>query len=572
MAHNKYRHGLIGCLLMLIMSQSCANGAHILLCNDTFGEDFRLTLTNNFDESSTKFDGFLTLDCTSISNSNKNLENEEQLQHNIVKRSFTKPSNTSIQNEIKKIKDEMEKIKSLVVVTNEDRERLNTLETLMESLNRMLDDLNKQFEEKRTELESNVGNLVNEVELLKNKTGEEKEAYLINECVAALNRRNFEYCEEKLEELRHYKIPIVIKKVYKKNAQNFDVIFQFGKSLFNTRRSFLVFESLFNEMREFKQENVFKAINLIKVVNEKVIKQQHTEIKVKSDARALMTDLRNYVKSIAKKEIIYSINESELTADAVKILEEIYKEDNILYVDTLADVIKDIYKEAKQRTIWRLVYLTQKYSKLNRACIILYNKLKVEDGLSSENMLDFGLWVILLENSLKQIGKSYEIQQMMNELRTELSASVKNVLFSKKVCIKNVHYDEYLYVSDEAVSLASGSHNVYTSKSPSLPTKYWEINVKENNLSIQNVKYKISLYPSDESNRKRYVLSSYAYFLRITDVFWKIIPYNDGAYIKSVKYNEYLCMDGENLSSGKRRVFTSKNKNDYCEWKFENCD
>ncbi|GFS84709.1 ankyrin-3 [Nephila pilipes] len=123
-----------------------------------------------------------------------------------------------------------------------------------------------------------------------------------------------------------------------------------------------------------------------------------------------------------------------------------------------------------------------------------------------------------------------EKKSELERIKEELPESVKNVVFSSKVCIKSVHNNEYLYAASDYFNYNWNRRRVFT----------WK---PGNKLEGQGG--------------------------------WKLEPEGDNIYIKSTRFNEYLCAAGNYYSydSDRRRVFTWRpgGKNSQSKWKIEDC-
>ncbi|WP_265035134.1 MULTISPECIES: hypothetical protein [unclassified Wolbachia] len=209
---------------------------------------------------------------------------------------FTRPNPSSkvakLENEMRKMKEDIEQLKQSSQIGSEDRNRLASLETTVETLKRLLDDQGRETEQKIANLESLVESLINvvnvfrkELDDMKKKAAEQetiqKQKGLPAECVEAIKSHNFKAAEEKLQEINDdSKINFIIKEVYNDQIGRFDLVLKFGDSVKNIGRSFLVYKALNYEMESNGHKDPFKMIKLIEslrkdtvlLVNKKVIK------------------------------------------------------------------------------------------------------------------------------------------------------------------------------------------------------------------------------------------------------------------------------------------------------------
>lgn len=169
--------------------------------------------------------------------------------------SFTRSNPSSkvakLENEMRKMKEDIAQLKQSSTTSSEDKVRLGNLETTVETLQKLLDDQSKEFTQKVANLESLVESLINvvngfrkELDDMKKKAAEQetiqKQKGLPAECVEAIKSHNFKAAEEKLQEINDdSKINLIIKEAYNYQISNFDLVLKFGDSVRNIKRSFL---------------------------------------------------------------------------------------------------------------------------------------------------------------------------------------------------------------------------------------------------------------------------------------------------------------------------------------------
>lgn len=190
-----------------------------------------------------------------------------------VSNTFKKPTIDNnlhmIQDEIKTIKSEIDHLK-LTVNGTDNAKQISTLESSMETLRKLLDDHYKYFVQKEKQYEKNFNALAAEIDIIKNNTVDAQENALVNECVDAIKKKQFNVCEDKLDNIRQYKIQFIVKEVYNKQIRNCKLLTNFSISLQNIQRSVLVFQSLYDEMKNDNKTIVHLA-HMAKINNNKVL-------------------------------------------------------------------------------------------------------------------------------------------------------------------------------------------------------------------------------------------------------------------------------------------------------------
>ncbi|MFT4327658.1 MAG: ankyrin repeat domain-containing protein [Wolbachia pipientis] len=117
-----------------------------------------------------------------------------------------------------------------------------------------------------------------------------------------------------------------------------------------------------------------------------------------------------------------------------------------------------------------------------------------------------------IKGVMEKISNQEQISHF-EELKSKLPESIKNTVFSSKVCIKNLYQNEYLYADSSGFNYDDKRRRVFT----------W--------------------IPGDKKDGK---------------FKWKIEPYGDGYSIMNVEFNEYLyaAIDDFNFDKDRRKAFT----------------
>ncbi|WP_143696870.1 coiled-coil domain-containing protein, partial [Wolbachia endosymbiont of Culex molestus] len=233
--------------------------------------------------------------------------------------SFTRSNPSSkvakLENEMRKMKEDIAQLKQSSTTSSEDKVRLGNLETTVETLQKLLDDQSKEFTQKVANLESLVESLINvvngfrkELDDMKKKAAEQetiqKQKGLPAECVEAIKSHNFKAAEEKLQEINDdSKINLIIKEAYNYQISNFDLVLKFGDSVRNIKRSFLTYKALNYEMESNGHKDPFKMIKLIESLRKEIINQLNTSSEIKGEAEFLASSLKDSVKAVAKEKL-----------------------------------------------------------------------------------------------------------------------------------------------------------------------------------------------------------------------------------------------------------------------------
>ncbi len=183
-----------------------------------------------------------------------------------------------------------------------------------------------------------------------------------------------------------------------------------------------------------------------------------------------------------------------------------------------------------------------------------------------------------IKGVMEKINNKEQISHF-EELKSKLPESIKNAVFSSKVCIKNLYQNEYLYAASSDFNYDDKRRRVFTwiprdKKDGELK---WKIEPYGDSYSIMNVGFNEYLYAVlDDLNydKDRRRVFTWVPGGKDEQSLWRVEPYGDDIYIMNVKSKEYLyAADYAKYDDNRRRVFTWI-PGEYIRqgtWKIENC-
>ncbi|WP_264705197.1 ankyrin repeat domain-containing protein [Wolbachia endosymbiont (group A) of Gymnosoma rotundatum] len=170
-------------------------------------------------------------------------------------------------------------------------------------------------------------------------------------------------------------------------------------------------------------------------------------------------------------------------------------------------------------------------------------------------------------------------------LKSKLPESVKNLVFSSEVCIKNVEHKRYLYSPNKSDNFQFDKERRYVFTWPSNDgdnDAKWKVEPNGDNVYLKNVEHKRYLYSPNKSDNfqfdkeRRYVFT-WPSNDGDNDAKWKVEPNGDNVYLKNVEHKRYLYSpnNGFQFDSERWYVFTwpsNEEGNDAFKWKVEDCE
>ncbi|WP_353283576.1 ankyrin repeat domain-containing protein [Wolbachia endosymbiont (group A) of Pogonocherus hispidulus] len=297
------------------------------------------------------------------------------------------------------------------------------------------------------------------------------------------------------------------------------------------------------------------------------------------------------VKSIIKMDLENSmLNNSPLTSSLTN---GICNLDKKLCGEAMKEAVNDVYEKVDTKKMLRLIHDCSSITQSVQGYIAVFDEMQKKNDLNNNAVFKLAYYVkeIMEKDNCRSLHP--EERSNLEELKSKLPESVKNVVFSSKVCIKNVKFNEYLYAvdfeSNRELKLNADDTNrrqVFTWGPGEKPTEHgiqqglWEIEPDGYNLYIKNVGYHSEyLYAAldslnyDEARRRVFTWTPQT---KDSQSVWKLEPYGDNVYIMNVKQNEYLYATDFKRSDadGRRRyvfAWIPQTKDSQFVWKVEDC-
>lgn len=417
---------------------------------------------------------------------------------------------TAIQNEIKKLKEDVEKLKKSNKLGVEEKARVTSLESTIEVMFKLIDNQYKEVTFALINLQKTNEKLVQEIEIL-NGVAEHVDKELVTQCIVDFSNNHIKSAASKLNLIKNEnKIDYVIKQIYSSNTVN--VILNLAGSIENGQKKFLVLRALINEIVSKNDYN-----NLIEVgsyVKNKALVLSEKAIVLKNITNSVETLLKNSLED----DIMHVGKPSKQMMDMFNKADTINKD---VSSDAINKVIKSVYNKT---TIDKILHYTESET-YNRQLILyenMYDVIKANDR-HMKSMLAFGV-------SLKSQRKYYETNPNYEKLRSKLPRSVYNSLFMYMVGIKSIYFDEYLALSTDNSTIYTHKWKPNFEDERDISRHIWTVENKGNKFSLVS-KFLVYSGLSLVKNTHQH---------NVTTMNWLIVPYDDNCYIKTID-NFYLC-------------------------------
>ncbi|XP_021698325.1 uncharacterized protein LOC5564242 [Aedes aegypti] len=476
---------------------------------------------------------------------------------------FTRPNQSDklamLENEMKKMKGDIEQLIQSANITAEDKTRLANLESSVEVLQKLLDDQKHEMDQKLAQLEALIEFLLGtikelraELDSLKRKAELEEEdrrmRRLPTECIEAIKSHDFITAESKLQEMNDdTKINLIVNNVYDHHQSNFELLLRFAESITVKQRGFLVLKALNYEMDNNGHKDPFKMVKLVGSLRRNIIANQNTSAQTKQQAGLFENDLNKSIKTVSKEKLKQAMLNNVYESNEIQTLSnDIFRVSDKLFGDIIKDVVNEIFQLMDTKKILKYI---KSHSFVQQSVLgysAVFNRIRYSN---SDSLFSIAYYIkdAMEAPSFASLDSNYK--STLNQLKNSLPQSVRNAAFASKVCIENKIYPKYLYASGKYLHDNPRRH-VFTwmpdnKRDVNYREDHWELIRTGDSFYIYNVAHREYMYsPSEykdfkQGNDRRKVFT-WTEGGSFDSCKWKLEPAGDNVYIKSAVRSEYL--------------------------------
>ncbi|WP_353281274.1 ankyrin repeat domain-containing protein [Wolbachia endosymbiont (group A) of Andrena trimmerana] len=317
-----------------------------------------------------------------------------------------------------------------------------------------------------------------------------------------------------------------------------------------------------NASIEAKSSDPYKMMGVVEGVKNEIINQADTAPNVKRWAEFFVEKLRYSIKSVAKEKLKDGMLHNRYSS-VNELANEIYKSDGKLFDDIIKGVINDVYGRVDTKETLSYVRSHNNAGQRISGYVAVFDAMQRNDDLNNSAIFKLAYYVKEVMEMKNYSDVHQEDRSNLEKLKSRLPESVRNAVFSSKVCIKNVYQGEYLYA-------ANGCFDDYGDKRRMVFTwipkdekndKFrWKIKPDGDNFYIVNVAFNETLYAASNYfnyNDDRRMVFTWIPGGRVVRDVWMIKPDGNSCSIMNVELNEYLyAADYAKYDNDRRRVFT----------------
>lgn len=432
----------------------------------------------------------------------------------------------------------------------------------------------------------------NELDLIQNKLEEKgllseevkNHLFSVDECVKDILAQRFGEAQRKLILINDDNEVInVVKNVYNNLEDNFDIVIKLADYVNDEKTSFLIYSTLNGEMEKNRQNSTLRLAKIVKDLRRKFIDLDNISLDIKKEATKKESSIISRIKEVAVIELEASslqYNHSSTKELADELLDLNYD----LLADTITRFIHNVYSKIGTD---KLVYHIRDYESIEQrilSFVALFNELENSKQLDGNPaLLRLVKYLSKEERNVDNYSKPTNIKTEYQTLKNKLPKSIKNVVYSPSVCIKNVFLNEYLYAADFYHNNDSAVGRYLFTWVPGgrgnygLHQSLWSFNGDYINgdFYLKNAQFSHYAFASDVEVGPKKRLAFATILKDPVQLFsWVIIPQGDNVYLKNFQLSEYLVTDGSTKRDPERRfVYTEKldKPTPEAEWKIETC-
>lgn len=476
---------------------------------------------------------------------------------------FTRPppgtTVTKLENEMKKMKEDIDKLLQSANITAEDKERLSGLEDTVKKLQKLIDDQRVQLEQKIENLQSLVEVLLATINTLRIELDDVKRKALLeeedkklrrlpSECIEAIKSHDFITAASKLQQIeKDSTINMIVNSVYDHHVSNFDLILQFAEVVNVKQRSFLVYKALGYEMEINEHRDPIKMIELIKRLRNVIINNQSTSAQTKRDAQSFENSLQNSIKIVSKEKLKHALLNDVYETNDIKILSNsVYGISDRLFGSLITEVVNEVYGRMDTKKLLKYLSIHTYIQQSIPGYAAVFNKIRRSNN---DALFIIAYYIKDAMTAPTYASLDSENKSTLDQIKNSLPKSVRNAAFATKVCIENKKYPKNLFASGKY--LHDGPRRMVFTWMPNniredrANEDKWNLIRTGDSFYFFNVAHREYMYsPSEykdfkEGNDRRKVFTWTA-GNPFESCKWNMEPVGDDVYIKSVVQSEYL--------------------------------
>ncbi len=319
---------------------------------------------------------------------------------------------------------------------------------------------------------------------------------------------------------------------------------------------------------------ILKLSSLVKEImempNYRNINSQH-----KSELENLKRQLPD-VKSLAKEKLKDGMLYDRY-ASVKEIADKVYNFDSTLFGNAIKEAVNDVYGRVDTEKILSLIRSHSYIEQSIPGYAAIFDKMQSRNDLNNSVLFKLAYYIKETMGMDNYPNVHSEKRSDLENVKSSLPKSIKNSVFSSKVCIKNVRYGEYLF-ADLDRKYDDGRRYAFTFIPGGKPGDgSWEIEPEREHFLIKNGQYSEYLYAANDDLKydgERRSVFTWTPGGAVIQGRWQFEPNGDNVHIRNTEHSEYLFADLDRKYDDDRRyafTFIPGEKTWNSLWLIEDC-
>lgn len=347
-----------------------------------------------------------------------------------------------------------------------------------------------QIPQEHTIYKRNIKNLIIFYDMLWNKMIKLRKSKVNFENICSANAvitliidHKYQEAESILQFIKHdLVISKIVHNIYDRNEENLKLLLDFTESLSCMSLSTLMIKSILNELESQDHLNLLQTVDLIRLLESQVLRQDNFNVKQHSNAKSLhqkfMIHLKNFSTNIMESDMLDSPFKPAI--NIADFLPAIYKLNEKLANEIIFEVIDRVYGKTTSKEIMEYILSKLEISQRIHTIMYMYKKMKTLNDLDT-GILKLAQYIfdVITNKSIKNNSNTKKSFELLTSIWLALPPSVVNLCSFKNVCLWNIGSLKFLYASADNYHLKTNFTNVFTvSNGDSTPQGLWYIHNK----------------------------------------------------------------------------------------------
>jgi len=469
---------------------------------------------------------------------------------------FVPPDRKKIE-ELKEKVDELEnQIKILTESSSADKTTLkNKIVLLQEDIKALKDQLansESATTDKINEMARQMQDLTEEIKRLTIR-------YLPDDCVRDIQAKRFAEAEKKLKIIAEEdELVDIFDRVYTRQEENIPLLDELANSLNDKNISILIYKYLAGEVKSHRDSDVMKVMRLYESMNQ-IFPSPIGDSSIKDTVETTSRKFMNLLKDMTQSKFTYDIFNGDFckastTSDVNYVLHAIGKFSREMFMQLIDNIVLEIYGDRLDE-IFECISSSEFVELRIVASSVIFLKLRKKSQLDKPVVFKLAACIKGTMDLGNYVNVAPAVKDDFEKVKIGLPKVVVNIVFSSKVCVKNLRNNEYLYATDYLKD--SERRYVYTwmkDTEKRFDQAYWKFEMqKDYYFRIKNHKFNEYMH-LDETREVKGSVCTWVPKNPLEDIWYFTVEDDTGVSIHNKRYGRHLRTEGYYGKDNRRAV------------------